>query len=68
MGATEQKSGRKTYTLTQFEKKYALSLKKLCVGLTKSNIWEKFKQVKATKTEKEELERLLKKYDYTINK
>ncbi len=66
-GATEEKSGKKTYTLTQFNKKYSETLTKLCVDLEKCNVWEKFKQLKATKNEKKELEELLRKYDYTMN-
>ncbi len=66
-GATELKSGKKTYTLTQFQKKYNNSLNELVINMKRKNIWLKFKKLHATKKEKEELSKLLKKYDFSVN-
>jgi len=66
-GATELKSGKKTYTLTQFQKKYNNSLSELAVNMKRKNIWLKFKKLQATKKEKEEISKLLKKYDLSVN-
>ena len=65
-GATELKSGKKTYTLTQFQKKYNNSLNELVINMKRKNIWLKFKKLHATKKEKEELSKLLKKYDFSV--
>jgi len=66
-GATELKSGKKTYTLTQFQKKYNEPLNSLIINLKGKTIWEKFKKLKTTKKEKEELSELLKKFDFYVN-
>ena len=66
-GATELKSGKKTYTLTQFQKKYNNSLSELVVNMKRKNVWLKFKKLYTTKKEKEELSKLLKKYDFSVN-
>ena len=66
-GATELKSGKKTYTLTQFQKKYNNSLSELVVNMKRKNVWLKFKKLHTTKKEKEELSKLLKKYDFSVN-
>lgn len=66
-GATELKSGKKTYTLTQFQKKYNDSLTTLATNLKSKNIWLKFKNLTATKKEKEEIVTLLKQYDFYVN-
>ena len=66
-GATELKSGKKTYTLTQFQKKYNSSLIKLADESKRKNIWLKFKNISSTKKEKEELKKLLRKYDFYVN-
>ena len=44
-GATELKSGKKTYTLTQFQKKYNNSLSELAVNMKRKNVWLKFKKL-----------------------
>ncbi len=66
-GATELNTEKKTYTLTQFQKKYNDSLNELITNLKDSNLWIKFQKVKATKKEKNELGKLLKQYDFSIN-
>jgi len=66
-GATELKSGKKTYTLTQFQKKYNDSLNTLSDDLKTKNLWIKFKKMKLRKKEKGELVELLRKYDFSIN-
>ena len=66
-GATELKSGKKTYTLTQFQKKYNNSLSELAVNMKRKNVWLKFTKLHTTKKEKEELSKLLKKYDFSVN-
>ena len=66
-GATELKSGKKTYTLTQFQKKYHNSLNTLVDDLKTKNLWIKFKKMKLRKKEKGELIELLRKYDFSIN-
>ena len=66
-GATELKSGKKTYTLTQFQKKYNNSLNTLADDLKTKNLWIKFKKMKLGKKEKGELVELLRKYDFSIN-
>ena len=66
-GATEKDSGKKTYTLTQFQKKYSSELTSLTKKVKNRNLWEKFKQVKVNNKEKKEIIKLLKEYDLCVN-
>lgn len=66
-GATEIESGKKTYTLTQFQKKYNDKLHVLADNLKKKNIWLKYKNLTTTKKEKKELVTILRKYDFYVN-
>jgi len=66
-GATEKDSGKKTYTLTQFQKKYSSELTSLTKNVKNRNLWEKFKQVKVNNKEKKEIIKLLKEYDLCVN-
>jgi len=66
-GATEKDSGKKTYTLTQFQKKYSSELTSLTKNVKNRNLWEKFKQVQVSNKEKKEIIRLLKEYDLCVN-
>ncbi len=66
-GATEIKSGKKTYTLTQFQKKYNDTLNVLANNLKGKNIWLKYKNLTTTKKENEELVTILRKYDFYVN-
>ncbi|MBH75892.1 MAG: tryptophan 2,3-dioxygenase [Flavobacteriales bacterium] len=66
-GATEIDSGKKTYTLTQFQKKYSSQLISLTKKLKKKNLWEKFKEVQINNEEKKEIINLLKEYDLCVN-
>ena len=66
-GATERDSGKKTYTLTQFQKKYSTELTSLTKNVKNRNLWEKFKQVQLNNKEKKEIVRLLKEYDLCVN-
>ena len=66
-GATEKDSGKKTYTLTQFQKKYSSELTSLTKSVKNKNLWEKFKQVQVSNKEKKEIIKLLKEYDLCVN-
>lgn len=44
-GATELATGKKTLTLTQFERKYTPALKRLANEYNHKNLWERFKQL-----------------------
>lgn len=66
-GATEIESGKKTYTLTQFQKKYNDTLNVLANNMMRKNIWLKYKNLPTTKKEKEELVTILRKYDFYVN-
>lgn len=44
-GATELATGKKTLTLTQFERKYTPALKRLAKEYSHKNLWERFKQL-----------------------
>lgn len=63
-GATELASGKKTLTLTQFERKYSAKLKRMANDYRYSNLWERFKQL-ADKDD--ELIREMRHFDYNVN-
>ena len=66
-GATDLKSGKKTYTLSQFQKKYNKQLSELVENLNGKTIWCKFKELKLTKEKQNELHELLKEFDHNVN-
>ncbi len=66
-GATDLKSGKKTYTLSQFQKKYNNQLSDLVKKLNGKTIWCKFKELKLTKEKQIELHKLLKEFDHNVN-
>ena len=67
MGANDLDSGKKTYTLKQFEKKYQKRLLKLTNKMQSLNVWNKYKTLKKKDRESEKLIALLKEYDTNIN-
>ena len=66
-GAKELKTKKKTYTLTQFNKKYNGLLLKKIEELKNKNIWKKFKSIKTKNSKTNELKNLLKRYDVLVN-
>ena len=67
MGANDLDSGKKTYTLKQFEKKYQKRLLKLTNKMQSLNVWSKYKSLKKKDRESKRLINLLKEYDTSIN-
>ena len=67
MGANDLDSGKKTYTLKQFEKKYQKRLLKLTNKMQSLNVWSKYKSLKKNDQESKRLINLLKEYDTSIN-
>lgn len=63
-GATELSSGKKTLTLTQFERKYASRLKRMANEYRFSNVWERFKQLPE---KDDELVKEMRHFDYNVN-
>jgi len=66
-GANELKTGQKTYTLKQFEKKYDDRLLKLSNKMVEKNIWIKYQQLDKKDQENKVLKQLLKEYDSQLN-
>ena len=66
-GANELKTGQKTYTLKQFEKKYDERLLKLSNKMVEKNIWIKYQQLDKKDQENKVLKQLLKEYDSQLN-
>lgn len=63
-GATELATGKKTLTLTQFERKYTKQLKNLANEYKHKNLWERFKQM----AEKDsDLIKELRRFDLAVN-
>lgn len=63
-GATELATGKKTLTLTQFERKYTPLLKRLANEYKHKNMWERFQQL----SEKDdELVKEMRHFDYNVN-
>jgi tryptophan 2,3-dioxygenase len=63
-GATELATGKKTLTLTQFERKYTPQLKRLANEYRYKNIWERFKNLNDGD---EELVKELRHFDLNVN-
>jgi tryptophan 2,3-dioxygenase len=66
-GATELASGRKTYTLVQFEKKYGAKLIEKAKDYDHSNLAKKIGELVANGAATEELITRVKKYDVLVN-
>ena len=67
MGAKDLDSGKKTYTLKQFEKKYEHRLLKLVNKMQKQNVWQKYNTLPQKDKKNKKLISLLKEYDVNIN-
>ncbi|MBJ04593.1 MAG: tryptophan 2,3-dioxygenase [Flavobacteriales bacterium] len=66
-GANEMKTGTKTYTLKQFEKKYDPELIKLSTKMKGKNLLEKYLSLSKKDQANSQLVNLLKEYDYNFN-
>ena len=66
-GANDLITNKKTYTLSQFEKKYDKRLKKLANKMQTQNIWSKFEQLTTKEQKNQKLIKLLKQYDQSMN-
>jgi len=67
MGAKDLDSGKKTYTLKQFEKKYEYRLLKLVNKMQNQNVWQKYNTLPQRDQKNKKLISLLKEYDVNIN-
>ena len=66
-GAIELSSGKKTYTLKQFEKKYDSELIELSKSMATKNISHKYNQLSETDKKNKDLIKLMKEFDYNFN-
>ena len=67
MGANDLDSGKKTYTLKQFEKKYDTRLLKLINKMQTKNVWKKYTLLSEKDQQNQQLINLLKDYDVNVN-
>tara|TARA_B100000674_G_scaffold490808_1_gene507563 strand:+ start:327 stop:1304 length:978 start_codon:yes stop_codon:yes gene_type:complete len=67
LGARDLKSGKKSYTLLQFEKKYEERLLKLANKAQKMNLWQKYISLNKVNQKNEKLIQLMREYDININ-
>jgi tryptophan 2,3-dioxygenase len=67
IGANDLKTNKKTYTLSQFEKKYEAKLIALANDMKNKNIWEKYKQLSVHDQNNKILVQELKELDANIN-
>ena len=67
MGANDLDSGKKTYTLKQFEKKYDKRLLKLINKMQTKNVWKKYTSLSDKDQQNQQLINLLKDYDVNVN-
>jgi tryptophan 2,3-dioxygenase len=67
VGAKDLKTQQKTYTLTQFERKYESQLIDLSKNMQTRNIWQKYKALSIEHQSNKELIKLLKEFDTNIN-
>ena len=67
LGANELKSGKKSYTLMQFEKKYQERLIKLATKMKSQNIWQKYMNLNDEDKQNPQLISLMKEYDVSVN-
>jgi len=66
-GATELATGKKTLTLRQFEKKYAVQLAKLAEEYKNLNLWAKYKSLSAKDQKNKEIIAALRQFDVNAN-
>ncbi len=67
LGANDLSSGQKTYTLSQFQKKYKKRLLKLAHKMQNLNLLSKYDSLSKEDKQNQELINLLKEYDVNIN-
>ena len=67
LGAIELSSGKKSYTLKQFEKKYQERLLKLAKKMQSKNIWQKYLELNSADQKNKNLISLLREYDQNMN-
>ncbi|MAQ31819.1 MAG: tryptophan 2,3-dioxygenase [Flavobacteriales bacterium] len=67
LGARDLKSGKKSYTLLQFEKKYQERLLKLANKAQNMNLWQKYISLSKVNQKNEKLIQLMREYDVNIN-
>ena len=67
LGARDLKSGQKSYTLLQFEKKYQERLLKLANKTQNMNLWQKYISLNKVNQKNEKLIQLMREYDVNIN-
>jgi len=67
LGANELRSGKKSYTLMQFEKKYQERLMKLANKMQSKNIWQKYINLNVSDQKNKKLISLLREYDVSVN-
>ena len=67
LGARDLKSGKKSYTLLQFEKKYQERLLKLANKAQNMNLWQKYISLNKVNQKNEKLIQLMRDYDTNIN-
>ncbi len=60
-------TGKKSYLLEQFEKKYKKTFLEYMEKYNTSNLWRKYKQLPETDQKNEELIKAMRHYDYTVN-
>ncbi|MBL4706239.1 MAG: tryptophan 2,3-dioxygenase, partial [Flavobacteriales bacterium] len=66
-GATELKTGKKTLTLKQFERKYKSEFIACGKEYRTKNIWQKYKELSETDQNREDITQELKKFDANVN-
>ncbi len=67
LGARDLKTGKKSYTLLQFEKKYQERLLKLANKAQNMNLWQKYISLNKVNQKNEKLIQLMREYDVNIN-
>jgi len=60
-------TGKKSYLLSQFEKKYKKEFLEYMEKYNTSNLWRKYKQLPEEDQQDEELIKAMRHYDYTVN-
>ncbi len=60
-------TGKKSYLLSQFEKKYKKQFLEYMEKYNTSNLWRKYKQLPEEDQQNEELIKAMRHYDYTVN-
>ncbi len=66
-GATLEKSGEKTLTLRQFERKYSKELIELAENTQERNMWQLYRSLPAEDQKDEELIQLMRSFDVNVN-